>query len=124
MWKMLSAVTFGVTFVASYYFVRRLRARYVDLAVKRRQQLDLEMIRESRRETRQRCDEQGGFGGGGGGGSTVMSCVVCLSNPREVVLLDCGHVCLCADCLQQLQQPISCPVCRERVVRCLPLFNV
>ena len=26
------------------------------------------------------------------------TCVICLTNPRELVLLDCGHVCLCMDC--------------------------
>ena len=26
------------------------------------------------------------------------TCVICLINPRELVLLDCGHVCLCMDC--------------------------
>ena len=39
------------------------------------------------------------------------ACVVCLTNPREVVLLDCGHVCLCLDCLEQMPSE-TCPICR------------
>ena len=27
-----------------------------------------------------------------------QSCVVCLGHQREVILMDCGHVCVCADC--------------------------
>ena len=39
------------------------------------------------------------------------SCVICLTNPREIVLLDCGHVCLCMDCLELLPSK-NCPICR------------
>lgn len=41
-------------------------------------------------------------------------CLACLSNPREVVLLPCGHVCVCADCSLLIQE--RCPVCREPVI--------
>lgn len=51
------------------------------------------------------------------------TCVVCLSNPRQIVLLDCGHICLCADCVMQLHLPMSCPVCRQPVVRYIPTYN-
>ena len=39
------------------------------------------------------------------------ACVVCLTNPRELVLLDCGHVCLCAECFEQMNTN-TCPICR------------
>jgi E3 ubiquitin-protein ligase MUL1 len=48
----------------------------------------------------------------GGEASDQSNCVVCLTNPREVILLDCGHVCLCMDCMEQLPNK-SCPICRE-----------
>lgn len=41
-----------------------------------------------------------------------FNCVICLSNPRELILFDCGHVCLCMDCLEKLSFP-NCPVCRQ-----------
>jgi E3 ubiquitin-protein ligase MUL1 len=40
------------------------------------------------------------------------TCVLCLQNPREIVLLECGHICLCIDCLGRLQNS-SCPICRQ-----------
>lgn len=49
-------------------------------------------------------------------------CVICLSNPRGCVLLNCGHVCCCYSCYQALPQPI-CPVCRQDIIRVVPLFQ-
>lgn len=43
--------------------------------------------------------------------SDAQICIICLSNPREVILLDCGHVCLCADCVSKVDG--TCPVCRS-----------
>jgi E3 ubiquitin-protein ligase MUL1 len=40
-------------------------------------------------------------------------CVVCLSNPKEVIVLPCGHVCLCEDCSSKIT--LQCPVCRTRI---------
>ncbi|XP_064552480.1 mitochondrial E3 ubiquitin protein ligase 1 [Drosophila montana] len=40
-------------------------------------------------------------------------CVVCSTNPKEIILLPCGHVCLCEDCAQKID--ISCPVCRSKI---------
>ena len=52
-----------------------------------------------------------------------QECVVCLNNPREVVLLNCGHICLCIDCVEALPQPMRCPVCRQTVERFLNTYN-
>ncbi|XP_017070634.1 mitochondrial E3 ubiquitin protein ligase 1-like [Drosophila eugracilis] len=40
-------------------------------------------------------------------------CVVCASNPKEIILFPCGHVCLCEGCAQKIS--ISCPVCRCKI---------
>nr|XP_036671753.1 mitochondrial E3 ubiquitin protein ligase 1-like [Drosophila suzukii] len=40
-------------------------------------------------------------------------CVVCSTNPKEIILLPCGHVCLCEDCAQKISK--SCPVCRGKI---------
>eukprot|EP00931_Biecheleriopsis_adriatica_P011993 TRINITY_DN113097_c0_g1_i1.p1 TRINITY_DN113097_c0_g1~~TRINITY_DN113097_c0_g1_i1.p1 ORF type:complete len:299 (-),score=56.40 TRINITY_DN113097_c0_g1_i1:33-929(-) len=44
-------------------------------------------------------------------------CVICLTNPREVAILHCRHVCLCVSCAQVTSSTWSfqCPVCRGRV---------
>jgi len=44
-------------------------------------------------------------------------CVICLTNPKEVVILHCRHVCLCHSCATTSSTSWSyqCPVCRGRV---------
>ncbi|XP_070801245.1 mitochondrial ubiquitin ligase activator of nfkb 1-A-like [Pituophis catenifer annectens] len=49
-------------------------------------------------------------------------CVVCLTNPRECVVLPCGHICLCFHCFQALPNP-SCPICRGLIDRVVPLYQ-
>ncbi|XP_045171280.2 mitochondrial ubiquitin ligase activator of nfkb 1-like [Mercenaria mercenaria] len=51
------------------------------------------------------------------------TCVVCLANPREIVLLDCGHICLCAECVLNLPEPLTCPVCRQNVDRYITTYH-
>ena len=78
-------------------------------------------------------EEIGGGGGGGGGGGDgggsggeddggeAGECVVCLSEPRDVALLPCRHLCLCPGCARQLLRGAGqgrggkCPICRRRV---------
>lgn len=50
-------------------------------------------------------------------------CVVCLQNPRELIVLDCGHLCLCSDCARALPEPRHCPICRGIIARLLPVYN-
>jgi hypothetical protein len=39
-------------------------------------------------------------------------CVVCLTAPRNLILFNCGHCCLCFRCGSRLQK---CPVCRSDI---------
>ncbi|KAM9354781.1 mitochondrial ubiquitin ligase activator of nfkb 1-A-like [Pholidichthys leucotaenia] len=50
-------------------------------------------------------------------------CVICLSEPRNCILLDCGHICCCFTCYQALLQN-KCPICRRNIVRVLPIYQV
>ncbi|KAG7246118.1 hypothetical protein CRUP_038429, partial [Coryphaenoides rupestris] len=50
------------------------------------------------------------------------ACVICLSQPRGCVLLDCGHVCCCYSCYQALPQ-LTCPICRQAISRVVPLYQ-
>ncbi|XP_076001259.1 mitochondrial ubiquitin ligase activator of nfkb 1-A isoform X2 [Genypterus blacodes] len=56
------------------------------------------------------------------GGPVENSCVICLSQPRECVLLNCGHVCCCLRCYQALPQP-TCPICRQTIDRVVPIYQ-
>ncbi|KAM9349528.1 mitochondrial ubiquitin ligase activator of nfkb 1-A [Symphorus nematophorus] len=51
------------------------------------------------------------------------ACVICLCQPRNCILLDCGHVCCCYSCYQALPQR-RCPICRQDISRVMPLYHV
>ncbi|CAB3359950.1 Hypothetical predicted protein [Cloeon dipterum] len=44
--------------------------------------------------------------------SEQSPCIIC-DNPREVILLPCGHICLCFDCSRNIKN--ICPICRTHV---------
>ncbi|XP_036336409.1 mitochondrial E3 ubiquitin protein ligase 1 [Rhagoletis pomonella] len=46
--------------------------------------------------------------------TTEQLCVVCSTNPKEVIILPCGHVCICEDCSEKIR--VTCPVCRGKIV--------
>ncbi|KAM7400745.1 hypothetical protein PAMA_005098 [Pampus argenteus] len=53
------------------------------------------------------------------------TCLICLSQPRNCILLDCGHICCCYSCYQALPQNPQrlCPICRQTISRVLPLYH-
>ncbi|CAF1163673.1 unnamed protein product [Adineta steineri] len=41
------------------------------------------------------------------------TCVICLTDIRNVLLLPCRHICLCSSCAENLKfQSTNCPICR------------
>ncbi|XP_023014313.2 mitochondrial E3 ubiquitin protein ligase 1 [Leptinotarsa decemlineata] len=63
------------------------------------------LLEESRRERRRRLRDEDL--------SENQICVVCKTNPKEIILLPCGHVCLCEDCSVDISD--QCPVCRANI---------
>lgn len=50
----------------------------------------------------------------------VEECIICWSNPRNTVLLECGHICICIECTAAIQLDDAdhgCPICRKKVSR-------
>lgn len=45
--------------------------------------------------------------------SESQLCVVCKNNPKEIILLPCGHVCICGDCNDDITH--KCPICRTEI---------
>ncbi len=41
------------------------------------------------------------------------TCVICLTDIRNVLLLPCRHLCICSSCAENLKfQSANCPICR------------
>lgn len=51
----------------------------------------------------------------------AKQCVVCLDNPRMIMVKPCNHYCLCRQCWKKLTK---CPMCTRRIVRVETIYNV
>lgn len=49
------------------------------------------------------------------------SCIVCLDKPRDIVVIPCGHICICSSCVQLVNN--KCPICRMKIDRVVPMFR-
>ncbi|ELU14923.1 hypothetical protein CAPTEDRAFT_213689 [Capitella teleta] len=103
----------GVGFV-SYFVYRNVKRYYEDYQMQR-------LVEQMRINRAQQMASEGN--NNGDENENRESCVVCLANPRELIVLECGHLCLCGDCARELPQPRRCPICRGAVARLLPVFN-
>lgn len=47
----------------------------------------------------------------------TKECVVCLTNPKETLVVPCDHMCLCVDCanIMRSHHDAKCPMCRTPV---------
>ena len=47
----------------------------------------------------------------------AVECVICLTDPREVAVYPCRHMCLCTGCAEVLpSQGNKCPICRRKAI--------
>jgi len=58
-------------------------------------------------------------------GERMQSCVYCLDHSVQVVIVDCGHFCLCTGCANKLVSngKFDCPKCRKRMTRIVCVYN-
>ena len=42
-----------------------------------------------------------------------IDCVICLTNISNVLVCDCGHICICSEC-DILKCLDACPICRAK----------
>lgn len=105
-WKILSAIFAfgsGILFLVSLFlYFKRRRDREVELDLMRRMREEVNVLGEG-----EVLDQQ-------------EACVICMDRQRNVVILDCGHICCCIDCAQRVN---NCPVCRRVIARLIPTFN-
>ena len=50
-----------------------------------------------------------------------LLCSQCVSNPTNILLMDCAHIPMCHDCLKQC---LHCPVCQTTIKRAVKLTPV
>jgi hypothetical protein len=50
-------------------------------------------------------------------------CTVCMDSSATMVLIQCGHKCVCAGCEKQLN-PRICPLCRGKIIAVVPDLHV
>ncbi|WAR01317.1 MUL1A-like protein, partial [Mya arenaria] len=101
-WIKVFAVGTGVVGVSIFCHI--LYKTYKKNQADRAKERTLAEMRELRQRAVTERDERGGERD-----EDIELCVVCLSNPREIVLLNCGHICLCVDCVSELPEPLTCP---------------
>lgn len=116
-WKLL-AITSALAGAAALFWVG---SRYYSHLKRRREQE--EETREFNRQLAELSRQQTDVTGPDDRQGTENMCVICLSQPRNCVLLECGHSCCCHTCYQALPQR-RCPICRQNIVRVLPLYQV
>jgi len=88
-WKILSIVFYVVAGGVTTYWAYKRYQRWVERRKFSRLKHEMEVFNEGLEDDR--------------------VCSICLSNPRNVVFLPCGHVCACSSCSEKLN---DCPVCR------------
>ena len=49
----------------------------------------------------------------------ASECVVCLEEKREMVLVPCGHACVCEGCSGTLA---LCPICRATIEKAVKMY--
>jgi len=47
-------------------------------------------------------------------------CNICMDNPIDCVILECGHMCACSKCAKSLKE---CPICRRKVARVVRTYT-
>ncbi|XP_036302458.1 mitochondrial ubiquitin ligase activator of NFKB 1 isoform X1 [Pipistrellus kuhlii] len=113
LWKVLTLAFGFATCVALFFILRkqylqwqeRLRLKQME---KEFREHEAQLLSQARPEDRE---------------SLKSTCVVCLSNFKSCVFLECGHVCACTSCYQALPEPKKCPICRQAISRVIPLYN-
>ncbi|XP_054889417.1 mitochondrial ubiquitin ligase activator of nfkb 1-A [Poeciliopsis prolifica] len=120
-WKVLAVVSAlagtAVLFWAGLRFYRTIKDRWDQEAICR------EFARRQAEAARQRAERANGESSEEEDNNQMGNvCVICLSEPRDCILLECAHVCCCFACYQALPQK-KCPICRKKISRVLPFYQ-
>lgn len=111
LWKILAFLSGFATCTVLFFLLRK---QYRHRRERRRLQQLQEEFRQAQ-EQRLRCESAAE--------APKNACVICLSNAKACVFLECGHVCSCNECYRALPDPKACPICRQPIARVVPLYN-
>ncbi|KAM6577720.1 hypothetical protein CsatB_029557 [Cannabis sativa] len=57
-----------------------------------------------------------GFGNSDESGELGKECIICMTEPKNVAVLPCRHMCMCSECAQALTvRSNKCPICRQLI---------
>ncbi|KFQ95670.1 Mitochondrial ubiquitin ligase activator of NFKB 1, partial [Nipponia nippon] len=112
-WKILTVV-FGFATCAVLFFILRKQYRH------HRERQHLKQMQDEFRQAQGRLMREMNMESGE---TLKNACVICLSNTKSCVFLECGHVCSCSECYRALPEPKRCPICRQAISRVVPLYN-
>lgn len=61
----------------------------------------------------------------GGESDSGRECVICMSDPRDITVWPCNHLCLCSACAELFRfQTDKCPICRSGVKALLKMADL
>ena len=110
------SVGLAVAAWATYKYYKK----YVQLQRALGNQRTLDQILEDRQSRPSPTVEENGEDSGPG-----RNCVICMTQTREVIFLECGHVCACVGCaIEVMNRDPMCPVCRGQITRVAPAYIV
>lgn len=49
--------------------------------------------------------------------SDDKECIYCWEEERNTVILECGHICVCSTCMDDILEGGECPICRKAITR-------
>lgn len=51
-------------------------------------------------------------------------CIICESSKKQVVIVPCGHICMCLKCMKKLKDSSRprCPLCRGRILEFIYVY--
>lgn len=55
----------------------------------------------------------------------IGNCIICLTQPKEVAVVPCGHLCMCTACANEISKRTrtrQCPICRQKFRSTLRVF--
>jgi hypothetical protein len=61
-------------------------------------------------------DRPGADASGGDDADSGAECVICMTERKDITVLPCRHMCMCANCARALRlQSNKCPICRQPI---------